>query len=202
MAAARKVPPRRAGRAGLSLVELLIALAITSLITAAVAVMLLSVSTGSSNASQTRGLMVGHAAVAARLGSQIRASRMVLDAGETYLVLWAPGTSMSGAPSLSQLCRIEYDGAREELHCYKAPSDLPPGEDTQYDLSTTDFNAVTKALRGTAAFPKHLWAANVAKWQVHLDSAQPRQARLVGYRLALTSEGVSETAAGAAALRN
>jgi hypothetical protein len=183
-------------------VELVLAAAITLIIGLAVAGMLLSVSTGTSSQREGRSLSVAHAAVAEHLGYAVRGSKMVLAKADGLLVLWIPGSSTKSVPTLSRLCRIECDAAAKELCCYRAPVNLPPADDTQYDLATTDFNAVTNALKGTASFPKRLWATDAAKWAVALDAADPKQARFVSYRLTLSVDGRSETSAGGAALRN
>lgn len=187
---------------GLSLVELLVALVITALIGSAVAAMLLSASSGTSVQAETRGFLLTQASIATRLGSTIRSSKMVLACGADYLVLWTTELNPDGMPNLSELRRIERDAATGQVRCYRAPDDLPAEQDTAYDLGTTDFEAVTRALRGTPNFLAELWSPDVTAWMVWLDKPQVQQARYVGYRLTVTRNGASETAVGGAALRN
>jgi prepilin-type N-terminal cleavage/methylation domain-containing protein len=200
------IGPRRIGTArpaGLTLVELLVAMVITALVAAAVARMLYATAYGTSEGQDVHDALVCNETVAMRLAAALRVSERVVAKGANYLVLWAGDTSWAnGAPDLSELRRIERDPATDEVHCYKSPADLPEGDDTEYDLATTDFNAVTEALKGSESFPGELWVTDVTGWTIDLVAADPQESSFVAYRITTTLEDASETTVGGTALRN
>ena len=194
--------PRPPHAAGLTLVELLIGVAITALIGAAIAAMLLAVSSCSSNQAAARCVAAGHGAVAARLGAMVRCSKLVLAAGDGYVVLWIPTKSGEAAPALSELCRIEHDAAAKKLYCYRAGADLAPADDAEYPLGSTDFDALTEVLKAEERLLPTVWAEGLGTCRFLLDAEAPREARYVGLRLGIESGDASATAVGGAALRN
>ena len=187
---------------GLTLTELVIALVITSIIAGTTATMMFSISSATGSQEQARGLLVCHATVGTRIGQAVRAAKMVLAAGKDYLVLWNAETHPDGVPHLSELRRIERSPSTNELWSFQAAPNLAEADNTEYSLASTDFNAVTAALRGTNSFPGELWATDVTAWSIGLDAAGPQAARFVGYRIVVTLDGISETLVGGAALRN
>jgi len=192
--------PARAG--GLTLAELVLGMAMTTIVAAAIATMLVGVSGATSAYGESRSLMVGHGLAASRIGAAVRNARALLAAGEGLLVLWDEREHSDGVPQLSELERIEWDPGTEELHSYKAPSDLPEALDVSYDLTATDFGAVTAALKGTESFPGRLWGVGVKAWTIHTDAADRLDVRFIGYRLVLETADASEVTVGGAALRN
>ena len=193
---------RRSACRGLTLVELVLGLVITSFISAAIGAMLISVSAGVSHQRETRACTVSHAVASIRVGEALRSAKMVLAMGPDYVVLWMPEAWPNGMVNLSEFVRIERDPAAEELVCYRAPPNLAEADDTAYDLAATDFDAVTSALRGTPFFPRRLWASGVTGWATTTTTTDPREARYVGYRITMSLDGVAETTFGGAALRN
>jgi len=191
----------RAAARGLTLVELSVGLAVTIMVGAVVATMLFSGFYGTSTDQQSRGLLVSQEGAVKRLNAALRASKMVLARGDNYLVLWKAETRLNQQPNLSELQRIEWNTATHELWSYKAPLGLDDSQDTLYNLASTDFSAVTSALKGTDLFPGILWASDVTGWTTTLDSANPQQANVVGYRFTITLDGASQTAVDATALR-
>lgn len=204
LAAARK-PGRgeaNAGRPlGMMLVEMLLAIAVFVVIGASMSILMLSASAATGNQVLLRELWASDTRADVYLSGAIRASKMVLVAGDNYLVLWLAETKPDGIVSLSELCRVERDSATGELYGYRAPVGLPADQDTEYDLDTTDFRAATDAVKGTAVFPRLLVALGVTGFSVTPDRASARDAAFVGYEVVLAGEGVSYTAIGGAALR-
>lgn len=205
-------PSRPWGRSrGLTLVELLLALSVTAMIGAGVAAMMLLVSSGTTERTDLRALLVKEKSVAARLSAAVRSSLRVLDQGSDYVVLWIGDTRRDDQPNLSEIRLIERlsDG---RLLCYSAS--FPDGwtdeqiatADTAYQL-TDNFRTVTTALKSGSYFPSELWAQGVQSWTVVLD-ATPETARLLSYRMAMRAgDGSStrqplDTLIGAIALRN
>jgi len=149
-----------------------------------------------------RTLMVANEMVALRVNAALRASKMVLARGDNYLVLWMADTKVNETPDLSELRRIERDPATNEFYSYKAPADLAEADDTQYALATTDFDAATEAVKGSAVFPSELWGSDVTAWATAVAGADLQQLCYVGYRVTTTLDDVSVTKVGGAALRN
>jgi hypothetical protein len=182
--------------------ELVLAMAVTCIIGAAIAGMMTSVSTAASDHGLTRGALVGNAALSARYGSAVRGAKMVLANGTQYLVLWVSKSGQADQPQLSDLQLIEWDAVQQNLTSYKAPADLSPADNAQYDLVATNFYTALGPLKGTTKFPGRLWATGVTGWTCWLNNADPRMARYASYRATLTQDGVSDTTLGGAALRN
>jgi len=183
---------------GLTLPELILALASTAIIGAAIDSMLAAVSYGTSSEKDLRTLVVKHKVVDGRLSAAIRSSHMVLDQGANFVVLWTSDLDGNGVPNLLELRRIEHDTANEELWSYQASS---PPTDTQYQL-TDNFGTITAGLKGQTWFPGTLWATNITNWTVTLNHVDPQQATLASYRITLSTGTMSDTTINAAALRN
>ena len=195
-------PSTSYARGALTLVELLLAILGTVLVSMALAAMLAATAYATSNRTDVRSVAVKHKVIAGRMGAAIRSSKTVLDEGDDYLVLWMDDANLSGQPNLSEIRRIERDNATNELRSYKAPDSLLPADDTEYDLLTDDFNAQTNSIKGTANFPLTLWAAGVTAWTITLDDGDPLLASLVSYRMTIAHDELLDTTIGATALRN
>ena len=187
-------------RAAFTFVEMMLALAVTVLIGVAVSGMLVSVSYGTTSEAELRRVSTKSALLRLRLNAAVRSSRMVLDQGPEFLVLWMADTRENGKPNLSEIRRLELDAGDGRFWSNTAPAGLPAGDDTQYNLSD-DFDALTTALAGTANFPDELWATDVTDWVLTLDAASPQAAAVVSYRLTLQTDDAVDTVSGAATLR-
>ena len=185
--ASRRCAPRRRGtrRArGITLVEILMALAITGLVAAGVASLLMATASGTKDRQELRQRNVRTDVLSHRLDGAIRSSSMLLARDNKTLVFWTADTKKNGVPNLSELRRIEYDTATKRVLCYEAPATLADAANTPFDLATTDFLTATAALRGTASFPGTVWGNNVQAWSTTPDPA-PRTTRLIGYRFTI-----------------
>lgn len=200
--AARRHHPGGARKAAVTLLELLLGMVISSLVGAAVALMLFSTSYGTSSQAEMRNLLVSNQSIAERLDDALQVSQRVLAKDSHYLVLWKDDTVVNGTPDLSELWRIERDPSTDELRSYEAAADLAAEDDVEYDLDTTDFNAVTSALKDSVYFPGTLWATDVTAWSTTVNAADLRSANFVGYRITTSAEEVSETKIGGMKLRN
>ena len=189
-------------RGGMTFAELVVALSITCVIGSAVAGMMTAVATASSDHGLARDALVGNAALSARFGSALRGAKMVLAKGDPYLVLWVSKSGQSDQPQLSDLQLVEWDSVQQTLTSYMAPTNLSPADNTQYDLTTTNYYTVLGPLKGTTKFPGRLWATGVTAWTCWLSNADPRLARYASYRATLAQDGVSDTTLGGANLKN
>lgn len=183
---------------GLTLVEMMIALAITGLIGAAIASMLTAVAYGTSSSRDLRSLVVKNKTLSARITAAVRGSAQLLDAADGYVVLWTKDLNGSGVPDLLELQRIELDSGTDELTSYTPD---PSATDVAYQM-TDDFDAVTTALIGGGDLEGALWATGVAQWAITFDNADPLDAGLVSFRLTLDAGGLSDTSVNAVSLRD
>jgi len=213
---ARRVPASRAGAgdsAGLTLLELLLALAGTAFIGAAISAMLVSVSYGTSSARGMLEMTVQQRVAHGRIDAAVRASRRILAAGrdidaeQTYLVLWIADTRDNDKPDLSELRLLELDEASGDLRSYTASfaESMSLSEildaDTTWELDANFRSAVETAKSGDH-FPATRWASDVGELTITLDASNLADARLVGYRLTMTLNGFTDTSVSAAALRH
>ncbi|WP_184675879.1 type II secretion system protein [Algisphaera agarilytica] len=188
---------RHRGCRGLTLVELMMALGVMGLISAAIAGMLSAVAYGTSADSDVRKLVARGKMVSMRLDAALRGSRMVLDAGSDWVALWERDLDENGEPSLLEVRLIEFDAATESLSSYTAPDGTT---DVLYSTSS-DFDAITHTLRGTADFPETRWGNDATAFEFTLDQTDPQAARLASYRLSLNAGNLTEVVIGTTLLR-
>jgi hypothetical protein len=204
--AGKPLPPVvRATRAsGLTLIELILAVASTALIALAIATMLFAMAKGTSSRTDLRSVVVKHKTLTARFDAAVRSSSAVLARGSDYVVLWMGDTRENGAPNLSELRRIEYDAAGNTIVSYTAELTGTAAQieaaDTTYQFSD-NFEAITAGLKGDDEFPAETWATRVSGWTVTLNDATATDATLVRYRFVLAADELTDTVVGAAALR-
>jgi len=191
----RTAPARRRG---LTLLELVLALAGTALIGAAVAGMLTAVAYGTDADKDLRALVVRHQVLAGRVSAAIRGAEEVLAADDGLLVLWVEDTNEDGLPSVQELRRIEHDADTGRLLAYD-PTDA--AADTAYAVDD-DFAAATALLIAEGAMSSTVWGTGVIGWAVSLDDADPQAAVLVTHTLELTEGDMTDTQVFTAANRN
>lgn len=186
----------------MTLIELLLALAITAMVGAAIAAMLHAATLGATEGADRRRLVVQFKRLDARLGAALRGSRLVLGRGNNYLVLWTSDTDLNAGPNLSELRLIEWsaDGTVSSW-----TPDVTPGSaaDILYDLDDFDGNP-RQMLLDTDAFVEEIWETGVRSVEVGFDDQSPtvQSARLVTYRIGIGNGAATATVIGAAAMRN
>ena len=109
---------------GITLVELMIAMAITGMIGVTIASMLFAVSKGTASRTDMRNVIVQTKIINSRFGAAVRGAKMILDNDTDFLVLWTADKDGDGLPGLLELQRIEYDPQAEQLVSYEV-EDLP-----------------------------------------------------------------------------
>lgn len=186
---------------GFTLVEIMLALTLTGLIAGATTSMLFSVAAATTTQSEIRHTTVKEKVIGLRMNDAISSSKTVLAQGADYLVLWMGDQRMNGVPDLSEIRRIERDDPTDQLMSYRAPFSLPDVDNATY-MFTDNFNAITTAMKGSADFPGELWGTNVTAWTQTLDQSNAQSARLVSYRLTITNNDVTGTAAGTLSLKS
>ena len=189
---------KRRSNGGMTLLELLLASAAVALIGLAIVSMLFAVSYGTSSSDELRKLAVRSKSLNNRIGAAVRGSKMILDQGADFVVLWTRDLNEDGVPSLLEIRRLQRDDDDSELFNYVADGGAP---DTVYAL-TDDFDAITTALMGTADFPGELWSTGVTGWDITLDDADPQLSTLVAYQMTLLVDGFSDVAINTVAVRS
>ncbi len=190
-----------AGRAGLTFIELLLAVAGTGFVAAAMMMMLSAVAAGTTSRTDLRQSVVRQKTIMARLAAAIRSSQRVLVAEDDLLVLWTGDADGSGTPNLGEIHRIERDSATGELRSYMAPPDLASPANAEYSLAA-DFDAITDAIKGGVNFPEEVWATGLVLWTITADAQVVQDASLISSRIVVRAGNIEETIIGAAALRN
>jgi hypothetical protein len=196
-------------RAGLTLVELLLALASTGLIAAAVAALMVSVSYGSSSRNDLRSLVVKSKTLTGRLNSTLRGAAAVLDldTDSQALLLWTGDTRSDALPNISELKLLELDADTGTVRCYSPnlPTNLSDEQLEAQDLSyalDSNFNTIAQTLKSNGSLAPAAWATGVRQWQFTLNTAAAADASLVSFRITLTNGHLTNEVIGAAALRN
>ncbi|MBL4701347.1 MAG: hypothetical protein JKX85_08815 [Phycisphaeraceae bacterium] len=217
--------PARRKRRGFTIVELMLATIGVSLIALGISSMLSVVAYGTTSSRDLRSLVVKQKTTSARLDAAIRGSKLVLESGADYMVLWVHDDNDDSKPSLSEIRRVELDLANEHILSYKAQLDGLSLEmlaavdgsfefDSDFDALTESFKnpqyfvdiaqtlSLTLALDDANLFPPEIWATSVSGLLLALDVAPSQQARLVNYQVTFDIGTLSDTTIGTASLRN
>ena len=173
---------------GFTLVEVMLAMAATTLVAASITSVMFVTSHAATGDDGIRSMIVQTRVVTARMSSLVRSAQMILGAGPDYMIFWTGDIDGDGQPSLSELCRVEWDADLNELHAYRAPADLSDARDTLYSLAS-DFDNITDTIKGTADFPVEVWARDLTEMSMALNSSDPQEARGFTARLTMESDG-------------
>ncbi|MCE9590037.1 MAG: hypothetical protein K8S99_05890 [Planctomycetes bacterium] len=194
-------------RRGLTVIELLLALTVTAMISLAIASMLFAVSYGTDSRNDMRALLLRQRLITARLNALIRSSRMVLAKGSNYIVLWTFDANQNDVPNRSEIRYVELNTTTKELWEYKTvwPGTMTTEQivaaDTEYAL-TSAFGTVIPALKSQSTYPGERWATGVTGWVLSVNNTDTQAATLISYRFALQLSSSTDFVIGAAALRN
>jgi len=193
-------------RRAMTIVEVLMALIVVSLISVGVAAMLHAAEYGTSSQREVRRVAVRSQQVRLRLEDAIRQARQILAAGETsaghgYLVLWRGDTNTEDTNqnkiNLSELELIELPDGSSTLTSYVATT---LATDTVYE-SDSNFYKVAQNAKDDGDLTGTTWAESMDEFGITLDEAAAADARLVTWRFTLTDQELSETLVSSIALR-
>ena len=203
----RHRPPRTEARrrAGLTLVELIIALAIMALIGLTVSAMLSAVAYGTDSGRDVRASIARGKMTTARIDAAIRESRAVLAASEGVLVLWMRDEDGDEIADADEVRRLEHDASAATLTSYRSTPFTEAQEDAGDDaecLKTLTLGIQQWPAAAADRLVTVRWASGVGTWQATLDAPAPAAARLVSYRLGLSAAEDAPVLIGVAALRN
>jgi prepilin-type N-terminal cleavage/methylation domain-containing protein len=174
----------RAINRGFTLVETLLALTITAMISATVASMLFGVSASVATSGNSRDRLAARDVASYRLNNLIRGSGRVLAAGSDYLVLWTADANNNQKPNLAEIRRFEFDSTGKQLRSYAAPATLVDANNTTYEL-TSYFSSVTTSLKGSANFVETQIMPNIQGFAVTVPTPL-NTAKLINYTITLS----------------
>jgi len=183
---------------GLTLLELLLALAGTAVVGTAVAAMLTGVVYGTATDKDMRSLITRQMALRARVEAEVRESLLLLDSGSDYMILWSGDDNDDGLPSKAEIQVIEYDPVMDRVMRY-APAPLIT--DVDYTLAD-DLRTETNSYKGDNTFPGERWAEQITSFTITRDDIDPQSAKLVSFRFGMSGGEVPYTGIGAASIRN
>jgi type II secretory pathway pseudopilin PulG len=103
-------------RRGLSLIEMLLAISITSIIGAAIASMMAAATTSLTSKSDGRQSAIRLAITQVRLGAYIAPSHCILDKGNTFITLWNEDSRESDTVHASEIRWIRFDSEEQILN--------------------------------------------------------------------------------------
>lgn len=195
---ARQTRRRTVLMRGMTLLELLLALAGTAVIGTAIASMLAGVAYGTQADKNLQSLLARQMALRSRIEAEVRESHLILDSGTNYVILWSGDLDESGTPDKSELQLIEYNAATDRVMRY-APAPLI--SDEAYAL-TDDFRTIVNNYKGDATFPAERWAEAIDSFIITLDHLDPQSARLISIRFGMSGGEVPDIGISAAAIRN
>lgn len=201
--AAPRSAPRGARRRGLTLVELILGILITSIIGAAIAAMLFAVSRGTEDEDNLRALVTRGKRVHAASTAALRGCRSLLAADAQRIVLWSRDLPDGGGEGnaridAAELRVIDFAADANELRWYE-PTDAIP--DVSYEADA-DFLTVAGGLIDDGHMRARAWATGVGSFSLTFDDSEPADARLAGYRLTLREGAFEHEAVAAVAMRN
>lgn len=193
-------------RTGLTLIELMVSLIITSLIAVAVASVIHAGAYGTSSRREVRRLVVQTQELRMRLSDTVRLAQAVLACGqgaggEKYIVLWTGDSNRDGDEqvNLSELQFVEWTPAAQRLTSYRVSA--KPDPDPSYPPDSNFYTLATQ-LRNSGVLVGTVWAKDVSAFEIALDDAKPTAALRATWALTLTSDLVSEPIVATVALRS
>ena len=170
----------------MTLIELMIALAITVVITAGIAGMVSAVSAGSMASRDAREVMVRAAVAQARLDSYVVPARSVLARTPTQLVLWLNDDHQSDTVHLTEVRWLNWDSATRQVRVQLAalPDSLTRRQsllaDTEYaDPAAADWESIRQSLQASNRLRTIALVDGVAAIEMSIDSGTPSSARRV-----------------------
>lgn len=197
-------------RRGVTLVELMLALSVLSLVGICIAMMIKGTADGTAGATDGRRHLVRMQSLEAQIAQTVRPCQCILAAGNGYLVLWLgdgqdANIATNQAVNLSELLLIEHDSANKKLKVYRTT--WPAGtsvatmiaNDTTYAGNSNWYSAATAA-KGNY-FTGTTIANNVTSCNVTLDSANATSAMMATLWITLDDGVVSRTVVIPASLR-
>jgi prepilin-type N-terminal cleavage/methylation domain-containing protein len=138
-------------RRGLTLIELVLALAITAMVAAAIGVMISAIESGESARRDNRDMVVRAYAASTRLSAYIASSMSVLKVGSLDAVVWVNDWREGGTVHATELRWIVFDTVTESIDVYFV--DFPD-----------EWNDVQQALQDNEYLPGTDWSVVLSSY--------------------------------------
>ena len=181
-------------RRGLTLIELMLALAITAMVAAAISGMLTAISTGEHLRRDNRMFIMRAHAAKTRLGAYLSRSRCVLDANGADAVLWLEDSRGSGTVHASEIRWLIFntvDGTLD-VHFVDMPDEwtniAKDLQDNEYD-SDADWSAVWNDYDGQGYISTLTLVDGLQSVSVSTDQPDPLDSVEVEFDLDFASGG-------------
>jgi hypothetical protein len=184
------VPTRR----GLTLLEFMLALAITAMVGAAITAMLTSVAMGQRLRRDNRAFVIRTHALNARLSAYISPCRSILACNGPNLVLWLEDSRESGTVHASEVRWLTFDAVNGRIDVYYVyfPDDWTDVAQALEDLEyayDADWSAVMASYEAKDLISKLTLLDGLEAVSVTTDESTPLESRQVTYVLGFETEG-------------
>lgn len=173
---------------GFTLVEIIMSLAITSMIGLGVSTLLLSMSSATRSQDDLHAQIVRRHVLALRIGGMIKSSAAVLDVRSESLVLWIGDYNNNGRPNLSEIRRLQWNNDGE-IWFYESPDTLDPVLNLSYEIDA-EFYELTTLWMGTGLFPGQIKAEGLNECKFETASPEINFGQVVRV-LVTTDDGAS-----------
>ena len=193
-------------RRGLTLLELILGISITTLITAAIAAMCGSVATGITTRHDARSVMLRANAVQTRLAAYIAPARSILDVTDTTAVIWFNDNRESNTVHASEIRWITFDQSSHSLvvEFIQLPEDWSEGAQFLADQEYAphqSWDTVLSHYRQQDLVHTRLLSDSINSLDIYIGSNLPHEARQLLVRLAFQTNDIPYQVATSAAIR-
>ncbi|MEM6334189.1 MAG: hypothetical protein AAF823_12705 [Planctomycetota bacterium] len=189
----------RTRRRGLTVAELMLAMAGTSLVGLAVSAMVFATDRGSDEEKSVRSLVVESKVVSSRINAALRSCRRVLDVSSTRVILWTSDTDNDGLVDASEVGVIDHDPATTQLTYATVASGIA----TEWDPATTSFVTPILALQAANNLDATVWSNRVVTATFTTNNpADHISAALIAYQIEIAHAQLTEVTTHSVALRN
>ena len=161
-------------RPGFTIVEIMLAIALSSLVALTALLMLQAIGTATESRYDSRINIVERELLTARLGGIIRTSSRTLASSDNSTVLWKGDKNANGFPDLSEIQLIVWTEDDTLITSYETPD--PVVTDFTYALDA-DFVTIANAIAGTSAFPSRVLIDRVVDTQWSFNNVTIQDAR-------------------------
>ncbi len=188
---------------GLTLLELMLAIVITTLVAGAIAGMLGAVSAGVGTRKDNREIMVLAHAAQCRISAYVAASRCVLSASGGDMTLWLDDSRESGTVHATEIRWLRFDADTGEIivHFVAFPAAWTPTAcelaDDEYGR-TTNWETVRAFYQGKGLLESRVLVDHLVSVAIKMDHKNPMSTRHVAFDLEFEAEhaAVSVQASG------
>ena len=202
----------RRQHAGVTLVELILALSLLSLVGMCIVMMIKATADGTAGQNDGRRHLVRMQSIEAQVAQVVRPCNCILAAGTGYVVLWTgdgqdANIATNQAVNLSEMVMFELDTTANQLKLYR--TSWPAGtsgasmasSDSTYAASSNWYNAA-QAAKSTGYFSPTVLANNVTSFSVTLDNGTATAAMMATMWLTINDGVVTRNLVIPATLRS